>query len=115
MNFFLEILIAGLIVTGAGLTFIGSLGILKLPDIFMRLHGPTKAGTLGIGLVLLASSIYFTFVIGRFSIEQVLVAAFLIITAPITSHIIAKTALHKKNHLSAKTVFYPEKRKDKRE
>ena len=45
----LEYLLSFLILTGAAFTFIGSLGLLRLKDFYMRLHGPTKATTLGVG------------------------------------------------------------------
>jgi len=105
---FLEILNSLLIIAGSFFTFVGSLGLLKLPDIYTRLHGPTKAGTLGIGLVLLASTIYFSDILGHLSIIQVMVAIFLLLTAPISAHIIAKAALHKKNAATEKTVFNAE-------
>ncbi|MFW5967982.1 MAG: cation:proton antiporter, partial [Persicimonas sp.] len=41
----IEVTVAILLVLGAALAFIGSLGLVKLPDFYMRLHGPTKATT----------------------------------------------------------------------
>jgi monovalent cation/proton antiporter MnhG/PhaG subunit len=55
----LEALVAALIVAGAGFSLIGSLGLLRMPDFFTRLHGPSKATTIGIGSLLVASAIYF--------------------------------------------------------
>ena len=56
----LEYLLAALILIGAFFTLVGSIGLFKLPDFFMRLHGPTKATTLGVGAILLASALYFS-------------------------------------------------------
>ncbi|HES76979.1 MAG TPA: Na+/H+ antiporter subunit G, partial [bacterium] len=56
----LEILLAILVLIGGFFTLVGSLGLLRLPDFYMRLHGPTKATTLGVGAILIASAIYFS-------------------------------------------------------
>ncbi len=58
----LEYLLAALILIGAFFTLVGSIGLFKLPDFFMRLHGPTKATTLGVGAILLASALYFSWI-----------------------------------------------------
>ena len=50
-----EIVISFLILIGAFFLFVGSLGLAKLPDLMRRLHGPTKATTLGVGSMLIAS------------------------------------------------------------
>ena len=54
-----EIAIAALIYLAAFFLFVGSFGLAKLPDLMRRLHGPTKATTLGIGSMLIASMLYF--------------------------------------------------------
>lgn len=86
---FTEILIAALILIGAFFLFVGSLGLAKLPDMMRRLHGPTKATTLGVGAMLIASMAYFL-MLGAFSIHELLITLFLFLTAPITAHMIAK-------------------------
>lgn len=95
MNQILEIVIAFFLVVGAAFAFIGSLGLFKLNDFYMRLHGPTKATTLGLGGMLTASAIYFTFTTPVISLHEVLISMFLFITAPVSAHILAKTAMHK--------------------
>lgn len=83
---------------GAFFTLVGSIGLVKLPDFFTRLHAPTKATTLGVGAVLVASTLYFTFTTGELSLHEVLITLFLFITAPISAHLMAKSAIHiKKN------------------
>ena len=89
----MEILVAALLLIGAGFTLVGSLGLVRLPDFYARLHGPTKATTLGTGSTLLASVIYFS-ATGGWSIHELLVVAFLFITAPVSAHLMAKAALH---------------------
>ncbi|GLS34665.1 monovalent cation/H+ antiporter subunit G [Mesorhizobium tianshanense] len=85
-----EALIAGLILIGAFFLFVGSFGLAKLPDLMRRLHGPTKATTLGIGSILVASMLYFLLVRGQFSIHELLITIFLFLTAPVSAHMIAK-------------------------
>ena len=57
----LEWILAILILIGAFFTLVGSIGLYKLSDFYMRLHGPTKASTLGVGAILIASAIHFSF------------------------------------------------------
>jgi multicomponent K+:H+ antiporter subunit G len=90
----LEYLLATLILIGAFFTLVGSIGLFKLPDFFMRLHGPTKATTLGVGAILLASALYFSLDKDGVSLHEILVTFFLFITAPVSAHLMAKAALH---------------------
>jgi multicomponent K+:H+ antiporter subunit G len=90
----LEYLLSFLILTGAVFTFIGSLGLARLRDFYTRLHGPTKATTLGVGSLLVASALYFSSRGGGVSLHEVLVTLFLFITAPVSAHLLAKAALH---------------------
>jgi multicomponent K+:H+ antiporter subunit G len=90
-----EILISLLIVLGGGFALVGSWGLAKLPSLMTRLHGPTKATTLGVGSLLLASMIYFPVYHGRFSAHELLITLFLFITAPVSANMIAKSHLHR--------------------
>lgn len=95
MNAATEVLLSVLVLAGAAFTFIGSLGLVRLPDFFMRLHGPTKATTLGVGCLLVASSVYFSVNGEGVSLHEILVTLFLALTAPISAHLLAKAALHR--------------------
>lgn len=90
----LEYLLSFLILFGAIFTFIGSLGLVKLKDFYTRLHGPTKATTLGVGSILIASAIYFSTRGTGISLHEILVTLLLFITAPVSAHMLAKAALH---------------------
>ena len=90
----LDVLLAILILAGAVFTFIGSLGLARLRDFYTRLHGPTKATTLGVGCLLIASSAYFSSRAEGISLHEVLITLFLFITAPVSAHLLAKAALH---------------------
>ncbi|MDP1659451.1 MAG: Na+/H+ antiporter subunit G [Methylotenera sp.] len=89
-----EYLLSFLIITGATFTFIGSLGLARLRDFYTRLHGPTKATTLGVGCLLIASAIYFSTQSEQLSLHEILISLFLFITAPVSAHLLAKAALH---------------------
>lgn len=94
----LDYLISFFILTGAIFTFIGSLGLVRLQDFYTRLHGPTKATTLGVGCFLIASSVYFSIYASGLSLHEILITIFLFITAPVSAHMLAKAALHVKLH-----------------
>lgn len=95
MSTTVEYILAILLVAGGIFAFIGSYGLAKLNDFYMRLHGPTKATTLGLGCILAASSIYFSITTDVVSLHEVLITVFLFITAPVSAHLVAKTALAK--------------------
>lgn len=94
MNIWTESLIALLILVGAGFTLLGSIGLARLPDFFMRLHGPTKTTTLGVGAMVTASAIYFSVTDPGISLHEIAATIFLFITAPVSAHLLAKAALH---------------------
>jgi len=87
-----EIAIAALALFGAAFTLIGSWGLAKLGDFAKRLHGPTKATTLGVGCVLLASMLWFGLT-GKPSLHELLISAFLFFTAPVSAHLLIKAAM----------------------
>jgi multicomponent K+:H+ antiporter subunit G len=88
-----EVLVAALIYVGAFFTLVGSLGLARLPDFYARLHGPTKATTLGVGSLLLASMLFFVVVGDGLRLHKVLITVFLFLTAPVSGHLLAKAGL----------------------
>jgi multicomponent K+:H+ antiporter subunit G len=94
----IELLVSLLVVAGALFTLIGSLGLVRLRDFYTRLHGPTKATTLGVGSLLLASAIWFSTRGTGLSLHEVLITLFLFITAPVSAQLLAKAALHLRLH-----------------
>jgi multicomponent K+:H+ antiporter subunit G len=80
---------AALVVSGV-FGFVGSYGLVKLKGTLQRLHAPTKATTLGVGGVLIASMIFFYVRTGHISVHELLITLFLFLTAPITANFIAK-------------------------
>jgi len=90
MTALVEIAITAFIVIGGVFLFVGSFGLAKLPDTMRRLHAPTKATTLGIGSLLIASMLYFVFLRHATGIHELLITLFLFLTAPVTAMMIAK-------------------------
>lgn len=88
--------IAICLLSGGLFVLLGSVTLLKLPDFYTRLHGPTKATTLGLGSLVLASLLYFNFQLEQLSLQQLLLALFLFISAPVTAHLLIKVALHQR-------------------
>ena len=93
MDMVIEILIAAFLVISGIFGFVGSYGLIKLRTTMQRLHAPTKATTLGVGGVLIASMLYFAFFGEALSFHELLITLFLFITAPVTANFIAKTYL----------------------
>ncbi|MGB1234125.1 MAG: Na+/H+ antiporter subunit G [Planktomarina sp.] len=83
------------LIIGAVFMLIGSIGLVKLSNSMNRLHAPTKVGTVGIGALLLASMIY-SFTIDAGSLHEVLIVAFLFVTAPISANFLSKVNIHKR-------------------
>jgi len=94
MSIWLECLISLLILVGACFTLLGSIGLARLPDFFMRVHGPTKTTTLGVGAMVMASAIYFSVTGDGISLREIIATVFLFITAPVSAHLLTKAALH---------------------
>lgn len=84
------------LLVGAAFTMVAAIGLLKLDDPMTRLHAPTKAATVGIGAFLLASMCH-AYVIADGSFHELLILAFLFVTAPISANFIAKVNIHKQS------------------
>jgi multicomponent K+:H+ antiporter subunit G len=95
MNLMLEIVVAALLVLGGGFALVGSWGLTRLPSLMTRLHGPTKATTLGVGGCLIASAIYLPSTTGTYTAHEFLITLFLFITAPVSANMIAKAHIHR--------------------
>lgn len=89
-----ELLISFFLLIGGVFALIGSIGLARLPDLFTRLHGPTKATTLGVGGILIASALHFSDRAQGASLHELLVTLFLFATAPVSAYLIARAALH---------------------
>ncbi len=99
----LEIFVCVLLIIAAFFILLGSFSLVKLPDFYTRLHGPTKATTLGLGSLVCASLLFFNGIQLEFNVQTLLIAVFLFISAPITAHMLIKVALHQKLPMLDKT------------
>lgn len=96
MDLLIEIVISAVLVIGGIFGIVGSYGLAKLPDLMTRLHGPTKATTVGVGAVLIASMLFMLWELHEFSLHELMITLFLFLTAPITANFIAKSFLHRR-------------------
>ncbi|KEA64255.1 Na(+) H(+) antiporter subunit G [Marinobacterium lacunae] len=94
MSITVEIIICAFLLMGGLFVLLGSFGLLRLPDFYTRLHAPTKATTLGLAGLLIGSMIYFFVAEQRLVVHELLITLFLLITAPVSAHMMAKSALH---------------------
>jgi len=94
----MEWLIGLLVVLGAAFMLLGSIALIRLPDALSRLHGPTKATTVGLGSLIMASMLYSGWQ-GEWRFQSLLIAAFVFITAPISAQLISQLILHQQGKL----------------
>jgi len=90
-----DYLAAALILVGAAFTLTASLGLLRLPDLYTRMHAASKAGTLGSCVVLLALAVHADDV--AIALRAIAGVVFFFMTVPISSHLLAKAA-HASGH-----------------
>lgn len=106
-----EIIIAVLLVAGAFFTLVASLGVLRMPDLYMRLSAAAKASTLGVALLLLATAVYFN--TGSITARVIAIIFFIVLTAPVAAHMIARAAYFNKVPLWKESLY--DDLKDERE
>ena len=103
MPFWIELLVSAFLIVGSVFALVGAIGLYRLPDFFTRLHGPTKATTLGVGGIVIASMIFFSDQGNGLSVHEVLITLFLFLTAPVSAHVLAKAAMQQRLPYTAKT------------
>lgn len=97
----LDILIIILMVFGTLLILLASIGVVKMPDLFLRMSASTKASTVGAASLLLAAAMYFNE--SDMIVQMVLTTFFLLMTAPVGAHIIGRAAYKHQSKLYKKT------------
>lgn len=75
---------------GAMFSVLAAIGILRLPDLYTRMHAASKAGTMGAGLMLLALALIA--LDGAVILRAVVGFVFLLLTAPVSAHLLARAA-----------------------
>lgn len=88
--------ISAFLLVGLVFTLVAAIGLLKLNGAMTRLHAPTKAGTLGTGSFLMASMIH-SFTFGAGSLHELLIIAFLFVTAPVSANFMARVNIHRRD------------------
>src|SRR4051794_13198626 len=91
----LAIAIALLVVLGAALALIGSVGLLRLETFYERVHPPTMGTTLGLGLTLIASMLLFSALDSRPVLHEIVIALFMVATTPVTFMLLVRAAQHR--------------------
>lgn len=89
-----EIVVSALLLVGSFFILVGAIGIVRLPDFFMRLHAPTVATTLGVGGMLFAV-IGYSGSIGQ-GMRDLLITMFLFLTAPVSAYLLAQGGLRRR-------------------
>jgi multicomponent K+:H+ antiporter subunit G len=84
-----------LLVAGGLFALTGALGLLRLPDFFSRMHGPSMGNTIGCGCVLIASMLTASAVTGRLAIHEPLITLFIVVSSPVTSMLLMRAARYR--------------------
>lgn len=87
--------VALLLLVGGSIILIGAFGLMRLPSFYQRIHGPAITVTLGAGCVLVASIIYFTALESRPVIHELVITAFVLMTAPVVAMLIMRAAVYR--------------------
>ena len=91
----LVIIVGVLAIGGALLTLVGCLGLVRLNSFYDRIHAPTLGTSLGSGLIILASIVFFSVTAQRPSVHEVLIFVFVTLTTPVTLMLLARAALYR--------------------
>lgn len=102
-------LVAILLLLGAAITLVGTVGLIRLRTFYQRIHAPTLGTSLGAVLTLLASSVYFSVGSDRPVLHEALIFAFVLVTTPVTLVLLARAALYRDRAEGSQEVPQPEK------
>jgi monovalent cation/proton antiporter MnhG/PhaG subunit len=100
----IAVIVSILLLIGLVFTFAGSLGLLRLPDIFCRMHATGKSSTLGVSSIVLASFVYFSGTDAGPSIKELLTIVFVFLGGPVGAHMIARAAYRSQVPLHDQTI-----------
>jgi multicomponent K+:H+ antiporter subunit G len=91
----LQLIIALVVLAGALITFIGTVGLVRWATFYQRIHAPTLGSSLGAALILLGSSLHSSLGAGRPVLHEVLIMIFILVTTPVTLMLLARAALYR--------------------
>lgn len=91
-----------LLILGAGFALLAAIGVLRLPDLYTRMHAASKAGAVGGSLILLAVALISHD--GAVALRAVLGTGFLLLTSPVSAHLLARIHHRSEDHSTAHMV-----------
>ena len=89
----MEVIAAILLLLGAFFGLVAALGIVRMPDLYCRMHAATKAGAFGVALMLLG--MFFSMPAQRVFIQGALIVFFFYLTAPVAAQMVGHVAIHR--------------------
>lgn len=92
MSMISSLVISLLILLGSVVMLLGSVGLVRFPDLYNRMHATTKTSTLGAAAILLGGTLWGFAAFGHTSIKLLVAIAFLFLTSPVGAHMIARSA-----------------------
>ena len=102
------LLTALFVLGGACVTFIGSLGLLRLGSFYQRVHAPTLGTTMGTGAILIGSMICFSVLEARPVFHEILIAVFVTVTTPVTLTLLVRATQHRSGEQAPSVAREPE-------
>ncbi|WP_017728447.1 monovalent cation/H(+) antiporter subunit G [Halalkalibacterium ligniniphilum] len=87
-----EIIISAFAIIGGLLSIVGSIGLLRLPDVYLRIHAVSKNATLGVIMIMVATFLFFLLLEGEFIGKILLTILFVFLTAPVAGLMISRAA-----------------------
>jgi multicomponent K+:H+ antiporter subunit G len=100
-------LTAAFLLLGAGLTLVGTIGLVRFDSFYRRVHAPTLGTTWGTGGILIASMIFFSAVQARPVLHEALIAVVVVVTTPVTLTLLVRAALYRDRAEGSSTVPPP--------
>ncbi|MHC0553031.1 monovalent cation/H(+) antiporter subunit G [Salinicoccus sp. CNSTN-B1] len=108
-------IIAFFILGGAFFAAVSALGVIRLPDVYSRLHAASKNSTLGVMMMMTGTFLYFWYIEGHVDSKLFLAVLFVFITGPVSAHMLSRSAFHADVEPAESTVLNELKRDEMRE
>lgn len=104
IDLMIDIISTVLLLMGTAFIVISAVGVVRMPDLYLRMSASTKSSTLGVGLVMLSAAVYFYQEVGEAS-RAIAILLFLLLTAPVSAHLVGRAAYHTGVPLWSKTRY----------
>lgn len=95
LNWWVALPVALMLVLGGLISVIGAFGLLRLKQFYQRIHGPAITVTLGAGCILIASMLYFSALRSRLVVHELLITAFVLMSAPVVAMLIMRMSVYR--------------------